>query len=48
MSISSHSTHPVGLVLLEEILEEVILHITPLCALLLMLLKDKSMCLKDE
>ena len=34
MSNSSQSTRPVGRVLLEEILEEVILHITPLCSLL--------------
>ena len=41
MSNSSKSTRPVGRVLLEELLEEVILHITPLCSLLRTLLKDK-------
>ena len=34
MSNSSQSTRPVGRVLWEELLEEVILHITPLCYLL--------------
>ena len=48
MSNSSQSTRPVGRVLWEELLEEVILHITPLCSLLHPLLKDKSMCLQDE
>ena len=42
MSNSSQSTRPT------ELLEEVILHITPLCSLLHMLLKDKCMCLLDE
>ena len=32
----------------EELLEGVILHISPLCYLLHMLLKDKGMCLQDE
>ena len=48
MSYSSKSTCPVGRVLWEESLEEVILHSTPLCSVLLTLLKDKFMCLKDE
>ena len=49
-SSSSQSTHPVGQVLWEELLEDVILHITPLCSLLHMLFKDKCMtlCLQDE
>ena len=38
----------VRLLLLEELLEGVILHITPLCHLLHTLLKDKCMCLQDE
>ena len=48
MSNSSQSTHPVGQVLWKELLEEVILHITPLCSLLHTFLKDKCMCLQDE
>ena len=40
MSNSSQSTRPVGV--------EVILHITPICTVLHMLLKDKCMCLQDE
>ena len=49
-SNSSQSTHPVGLVLWEESLEEFILHITPLCSLLytLLNLKDKCTCFQDE
>ena len=35
-------------VLWEELLEEVILHITPLCSLLHTLLKDKCMCLQGK
>ena len=38
------TSRPVGRVLWEELLEEVILHITPLCPLLHKLLKDKCMC----
>ena len=45
-SDSSQSTHPTG-VLWEELLKEVILHITPLCSLLHTLLKDKCMGLQD-
>ena len=55
---SSQSTRPVGQVLWEELFEGegeksecetyVILHITPLCSLLHMVLKDKCMCLQDE
>ena len=41
MSISSQSTCPTGQVLWEELLQEVILLITPLCSLLHTLLKDK-------
>ena len=37
-STSSQSTRPVGRVLWEELLKEVVLHITPLCSLLHMLL----------
>ena len=37
-----------GQVILGNLLEEVILHITPLCSLLHTLLKDKCMCLQDE
>ena len=40
--------NPVGLVLWEELLEDVILHITPLCSLLHTLLKNKCMCFQDE
>ena len=40
-SNSPQSTCPEGTVLWEELLGEVILHITPLCSLLHMLLKDK-------
>ena len=47
-SNSSQSTHPVGQVLCKELLEEVILHITPLRSLLHTLLKDKCMSLQDE
>ena len=43
MSNSSKSTRPVGRVLWEELFEELILHITPLCSLLQTLLKDKCM-----
>ena len=46
MSNSFQSTRPVGRVLWEELLEEVILHITPLCSLLHTLLKDKCVCLQ--
>ena len=48
MSNSSQSTHPTGRVLWEELLEEVIIHITPLCSLLHTLLKDKCMCMQAE
>ena len=48
MSNSSKSTRPVGRGLWEELLEEVILHITPLCSVLHMPLKDKCMCLQEE
>ena len=48
MSNTPQSTHPVGQVLWEELLEDVILPITPLCSLLHTLLKDKYMCLQDE
>ena len=48
MSNSSQSTRPAGRVLWKEFLEEVILHITPLCSLLHTLLKDKSMRLQDK
>ena len=48
MSNSSQSTHPVGRVLWEELLEEVMLHITPLSSLLHTLLKDKCMYLQDK
>ena len=48
MSNSSQSTRPTGRVLWEELLEEVILHITPLCCLLHTLLKYKCMCLEDQ
>ena len=41
MSNSSLSTRPVGRVLWEELLEEVILHITPLCSLLHTLFKGQ-------
>ena len=41
MSNSSGSTYPVGRVLWEELLNEVILHITPLCSLLHTLLKGQ-------
>ena len=47
-SYSSQSTRPVGRVLWEELLKEVILHITHLCCLLHTLLKDKFMRLQDE
>ena len=47
-SNSSPSTRPTGRVLWEELLEEVVLHITPLCSLLHTLLKDKCMCLQDQ
>ena len=47
-SLSSQSTRPVRWVLWEELLEEVILHFTPLCSLLHTLLKVKCMCLQDE
>ena len=49
-SNSSQSTRPVGRVLWEELLEEVRLHITPLCSLLQTLLKDKwsSMCYRTS
>ena len=47
-SNSSQSTRPVGKVLWEELLDEVIINITPLCSLLHKLLKDKCMCLQDE
>ena len=40
-SNSSQSTRPVGRVLWEEYMEEVVLYITPLCSLLHTLLKDK-------
>ena len=46
MSNSSQSTSPAGWVLWEELFEEVILHITPLCSLSHTLLKDKCMCLQ--
>ena len=42
---------PKGRVLWEELLEEVILHISPLCSLLyylFFLLKEMYMCLQDE
>ena len=39
MSYSSQSTRPTGQVFREELLEDVILHITPLCSLLHTLLK---------
>ena len=48
MSNSSQSTRPTGRALWGELLEDVILQITPLCSLLHTLLKDKSMCLQDE
>ena len=41
------TSNAVGRVLWEELLVEVILHITPLCSLLHTLLKDKCMCLQD-
>ena len=41
-------TCPVGWVLRKDILEEVILHITPLFSLLHTLLNDKCKCLQDE
>ena len=41
MSNSSQSTRPVGRVLWEKLLEEVILHITPLCSLLHTLFKGQ-------
>ena len=47
-SKSSQSTCPVGQVLWEEFLKEVILHITCLCSLLHTLLKDTCTCLQDE
>ena len=47
-SNSFQNTHPVGQVLWEELREEIILHITPLCSLLHTLLKDRCMCLQDE
>ena len=48
-SNSSQSTCPTGQVLWEDLLKEVILHITPLhvCSLLHTLLKDKCMCLDE-
>ena len=48
MSNYSQGTRPVGRVLWEELLEEVILHITHLCSLLHYALKEKCMCLQDE
>ena len=48
MRNSSQSTHPTGQVLWEKLLVEVILHITPLCSDLHMLLKDKCMYLQGE
>ena len=49
MSNSSQSTRPTGRrVLWEELLEEVILHITPLCSLLHMLLKDKCKWMSEN
>ena len=47
-SNSSQSTRPIGRVLWEELLKEVILHITPLCSLLHTFLKDKYMHLQEE
>ena len=41
MSDSSQSTRPTGQVLWEELLEEAILHFTPLCSLLHMLFKGQ-------
>ena len=32
----------------DRVIQEVILHITPLCSLLHTLLKDKCMCLQDK
>ena len=48
MSNSSQSTRPIGRLLWKELLEGVILHITPLCSLLQTPSKDKCMCLQDE
>ena len=39
---------PTGRVLWEDLLEEVILHISHVCSLLHTLLKDKCVCLQDE
>ena len=47
-SNSSPSTRPVGWVLWEELLDEGILHITPLLSLMHTLLKDKCICLQDK
>ena len=49
MSNSSYSSQPVGRVLWDELPEEVILHITPLCSLLHKLLKDgECVCRMSE
>ena len=39
---------PKARILQDELLKKVILHITPLCSLLHMLLKDVCICLQDE
>ena len=47
-SNSSLSTGLVGRELWDELIEQFLLYITPLCSLLHTLLKDKCMCLQDE
>ena len=49
MSNSPHSTRPVGPVLRDELLEEVLLHIAPLYSILHILLKDcECVCRTSE
>ena len=49
MSNSPHRSCPVGRVLWDELLEQVILHITPSCSLLHILLKDgECVCRTSE
>ena len=49
MSNSFHSSRPVGRVLWDELIEGVVLHITPLCSLLHILLKDgECVCRTSE
>ena len=48
-SNSPHSSRPVGRVLWDELLEEIILHIIPICSLLHILLKNgECVCRMSE